>query len=281
VRYVTIDRILRDELNFTMPGPQIEDDRTIHRKTTYRCRRTTTRTHYAHMNRQLLLDVVPATAPTLDNYIAGPNALAAAAVAALAPGHALYLWGAAGSGRSHLLRAAAERGTGEYIGAGTMATRLRELAQLEPSRPLPAIIAIDDVHTLDDDCQAALFALYNRWRESAATSNAFALLLAGDRAPLTLPLREDLRTRLGWDLVIRLEPLSDADKLSALTALATARGLPLGPEVISWMLTHHERDIRRLTALLDALDRYSLATRRPITIPLLRTMLADPDSHSP
>jgi DnaA family protein len=232
------------------------------------------------MNRQLLLDVVPATPPTLDNYIAGANALAAGAVAALAPGRALYLWGAAGSGRSHLLRAAADRGIGEYLGADTTATRLRELAQLEPTQPLPATIAIDDVHKLDADRQAALFALYNRWRESAATSHAFALLLAGDRAPLALPLREDLRTRLGWDLVIRLEPLSDTDKLSALTAQAAARGLPLGPEVISWMLTHYERDIRRLTALLDALDRYSLATRRPITIPLLRTMLADPDSHT-
>ena len=37
---------------------------------------------------------------------------------------------------------------------------------------------------------------------------------------------------------------------------------------------------RRLATLLDALDRYSLATRRPINISLLRTMLADPDTHT-
>jgi DnaA family protein len=36
--------------------------------------------------------------------------------------------------------------------------------------------------------------------------------------------------------------------------------------------------MRRLAALLDALDRYSLATHRPLTLPLLRTMLADPDT---
>lgn len=231
------------------------------------------------MNRQLLLDVVPANPPRLDNYIAGANAEALAALAALAPGRAVYLWGPAGCGRSHLLRAAAEAACGVYIGAGENAGRLRDYAEGEIAHNLPAVIAVDDVHTLNTDQQAALFALYNRWRESAATGHAFALVLAGDRAPLALPLREDLRTRLGWDLVIRLDPLSDADKLSALAAQAAARGLQLGPEVISWMLTHYERDIRSLSALLEALDRYSLATRRPITIPLLRTMLADPHSQ--
>jgi DnaA family protein len=53
----------------------------------------------------------------------------------------------------------------------------------------------------------------------------------------------------------------------------------LAPEIINWMLTHHERDIRKLAELIDALDRYSLATGRPITLPLLRAMLADPDSQ--
>lgn len=231
------------------------------------------------MNRQLLLDVVPATAPTFENYIAGANGEALAALHALSRGRALYLWGPAGCGRSHLLRASVLAAGGTYVPAAGGARAMTALAQTAADRPLPAVVAVDDVHCLDDTCQAALFALYNRWRESAATGHAFALLVAGDRAPMALPLREDLRTRLGWDLVIRLDPLSDQDKLCALAAQASSRGLHLAPEVISWMLTHHERDIRRLTALLDALDRYSLATRRPITIPLLRTMLADPHSH--
>jgi len=215
------------------------------------------------MNRQLLLDVLPAPAPSLNNYIAGPNGEALAAVRALAPGRALYIWGAAGCGRSHLLRA----------------HMLRRLAEADSKSPMPKFVAVDDVHRMDDSRQAALFALYNRWRESAATGRAFALALAGDRAPLSMPLREDLRTRLGWDLVFRLDPLSDADKLAALSAKAAERGMQLAPEIINWMLTHHERDIRKLTALLDALDRYSLATGRPITLPLLRAMLADPDSQ--
>jgi DnaA family protein len=230
------------------------------------------------MSRQLLLDVLPEPAPTLANYIAGPNGQALDAARQLAPGRALYLWGPAGCGRSHLLRAIAGSPGGRYIGADGAQSGLAGLAQASPTDPMPAIVAVDDLHRMGDAAQAALFALYNRWRESAATQHAFALAVAGDRAPLAMPLREDLRTRLGWDLVFRLDPLSDADKLAALAAQATERGLQLAPEVINWMLTHYERDMRRLVALLDALDRYSLATRRPLTIPLLRAMLADPDT---
>lgn len=227
------------------------------------------------MNRQLLLDVLPAPAPSLNNFIAGPNGEALAAARALAAGRAIYLWGPAGCGRSHLLRALAHRPDAVYIETQSPPQALRQLAQADSTARMPRLIAVDDVHLMDKSRQAALFALYNRWRESAATDRAFALAVAGDRAPMSLPLREDLRTRLGWDLVFRLESLSDADKLSALSAQAADRGLQLAPEVINWMLTHHERDIRKLAALLDALDRYSLATGRPITTALLRAMLAE------
>src|SRR5690606_7022176 len=136
------------------------------------------------------------------------------------------------------------------------------------------LIAIDDVDLLDAPTQAALFTLYNRWREAAAASSAFALLLSGDRAPMAMPLREDLRTRLGWDLVYRLEQLSDDDRAQALHARAGERGLHLAPEVVNWVLTHYTRDMNHLSALIDALDRYSLEKHRAITLPLLKDLLA-------
>lgn len=154
------------------------------------------------MNRQLLLDVLPAPAPSLNNFIAGPNGEALAAARALAAGRAIYLWGPAGCGRSHLLRGLASRAEAVYIDAPSGPQMLRQLAQADSTAPMPAIIAVDDVHLMDKARQAALFALYNRWRESAATDRAFALAVAGDRAPMSLPLREDLRTRLGWDLAV-------------------------------------------------------------------------------
>ncbi|CAM5217441.1 DnaA family protein OS=Castellaniella defragrans OX=75697 GN=HNR28_001359 PE=4 SV=1 [Castellaniella defragrans] len=139
-----------------------------------------------------------------------------------------------------------------------------------------ALVAVDDVGDLNDDAQAALFALFNRWRAAATTPGAFALLTAGDRAPLTMPLREDLRTRLGWDLVYRLEQLTDEERTQALQDRALSRGLKLSDDILRWILTHHNRDMGRLTGLIDTLDQYSLERHRPITLPLLKELLAHP-----
>lgn len=221
---------------------------------------------------QLVLDILPAPEPTLDNFVTGPNTEALDTLRHLTPGRAVYLWGPAGSGRSHLLRATVGQTPGAVlIDARTNMDTLQRLVE----GALPPVIAIDDIQELNDARQAGVFALYNRWRESAATSRAATLVVAGDRAPLQMPLREDLRTRLGWDLVFRLELLADADKLAALRAHAASRALEVTPELFDWLLTRYARDMRRLTALLDALDRYSLATKRPITLPLLKTMLAE------
>ncbi|WP_323016847.1 DnaA regulatory inactivator Hda [Castellaniella sp.] len=223
------------------------------------------------MTQQLLLDILPGALPTLDGFMAGANQAAIDAVRALSPGRALYLWGGAGSGRSHLLRAQAQAQSGHYLDARTPAHWLQALATDE-DRAL-TLVAVDDVSDLNDAAQAALFALFNRWRAAASTADAFALLTAGDRAPLTMPLREDLRTRLGWDLVYRIEQLSDEDRAQALRDRAQQRGLNLPDDVLHWILIHHDRDMGRLSALIDTLDQYSLARHRPVTLPLLKELL--------
>ena len=89
-----------------------------------------------------------------------------------------------------------------------------------------------------------------------------------------MPIREDLRTRLGWDLVFRLEHLSDEDRAQAINNQARDRGLQLAPEVVNWLLTHYTRDMNRLITLINNLDHYSLEKQRGITLPLLREFLA-------
>ncbi len=224
------------------------------------------------MPRQLILDLLPAPPPTLDNFVVGDNAAAVDALRHWQPGRAIYLWGSPGSGRSHLLRAHCTTRDTLYVDAGQSGHQLAGLASRDQIDV--RLIAIDDVDQLEPFAQAALFTLYNRWREAAATSRAFALLLAGDRAPMAMPLREDLRTRLGWDLVYRLQQLSDDDRAQALHARAAERGLQLAPEVVGWVLTHYTRDMNHLSALIDALDRYSLEKHRAITLPLLKDLLA-------
>ncbi|WP_442596255.1 DnaA regulatory inactivator Hda [Parapusillimonas sp. JC17] len=224
------------------------------------------------MTQQLILDLLPPSPPSLDNFVTGGNQEALDALRHWRPGRAIYLWGAPGVGRSHLLRAVSGTDQAFYFSTSESAQALKDIATADT--PPYRLVAIDDVQLLNADGQAALFTLYNRWREVASTEQGFALILAGDRAPLAMPLREDLRTRLGWDLVFRLDPLSDDDRAHALRKRAGDRGLELSPEVINWVLTHYARDMSRLSALVDALDRYSLEKHRAITLPLLKDLLA-------
>ncbi|MGQ0653199.1 MAG: HdaA/DnaA family protein [Betaproteobacteria bacterium] len=198
--------------------------------------------------KQLTLDLTPLAEPSFDNYIAGPNAEALERVRALAEGRlaepVLYLWGESGSGRSHLLGAA--------------------------RRASPRLVVADDVEELSAQAQHALFVAIN-----AARDGAPAVLAAGARPPALLALREDVRTRLAWGLVYELRPLDDADKARHLKADAERRGLRLSDEVVDYLLARLPRSLASLRAVLERLDRFSLARQRPITVPLVREWLAE------
>lgn len=226
------------------------------------------------MTHQFILDILPDAQPSFTNMVVGLNALAIESARTLKPGQTLYLWGPDGSGRSHLLRASVNQDNGQYFDATTAAQDIADCASRD--LPMPSLVAIDNVHKLDADSQAACFTLYNRFKELSASPHAFKLIVSGDRAPLYMPIREDLRTRLGSGLVERLTPLSDQDKFEALTTLAAELAMPLAPEVLHWLLTHNSRDIRVLWATMQALDRFALSNKRAITVPLLKTMLAEP-----
>jgi DnaA family protein len=206
--------------------------------------------------------------------VTGQNAAALETARSLAPGRAIYLWGAPGSGRTHYLQAMCADRPSQFCDASTPAETILSLATGSRDTTL-LLIAVDDIQEMNAEQLSAVFALYNHWRECSSGQSAFVLAVSGDRSPAVMPLREDLRTRLGWDLVYRLSPLSDDDKFEALQAYAQKKGLPFSKDVLQWILTHHVRDIRQLFALVDALDRYSLSHHRPITVPLLRMMLSD------
>jgi DnaA family protein len=224
------------------------------------------------MSEQLVLDLTEPVAPSFDNFVTGGNAEPVAALQALAAGRGrdtgLLLWGERGAGKSHLLRAAVasvrSRGQGALMvdAPGVLAAIDPELAGRH------ALVAVDDVDAAGAGAQARLFTLYN-----ALQSTGGRLVVAGGRPPAQLPLRDDLRTRLGWGGVYEVRALADAEKGAALVAWAGQRGFGLSSEVIAYLLAHGRRDMATLIATLEALDRHSLATRRPITVPLLRDWL--------
>ena len=210
--------------------------------------------------RQLILDLLPESPPTLDNFVAGGNGETLAALTGWLAGErtdtSFCLWGEAGSGRSHLLRASGF----DYVDAlhDPALTGVGEAGQL----------AVDHVDALNDAGQIALFNHFNRLKMAAGM-----LLTAVDQPPAHLALREDLRTRLGSGLIHRLRPLSDGEKAAALAAQAGERALKLTPEAIDYLMRHAPRDMRSLSAFIVALDRYTLEHKRVVTLPLLRDLL--------
>ena len=221
------------------------------------------------MMRQLLLQLAPPPAPTLDNYVPGRNGAALQALRDIARGAGgerfVYLWGEPGSGRTHLLRGLAQAAGGRkalYL-SGAPDTCV-ENDRLEEDK----LIAVDDVQDLAENGQIALFDLYNRVRAAGG-----ALAAGGDAAPAQLALRADLRSRLAWGLAFQLHPLSDAEKAAALREHARGRALDLPEDVIAYLLKHARRDMASLIGILDALDRYSLEHKRPVTLPLVRDAL--------
>jgi DnaA family protein len=130
-------------------------------------------------------------------------------------------------------------------------------------------VAIDDVDRLNEDGAVALFNLYNALRESGGV-----LIASGSVAPAQLSLRADVASRLAWGLVYEVRALTDAEKARALATRAEERGFTLQPDVSQYLLPHARRDMPALLATLDALDRYSLEAKRPVTVPLLRELLA-------
>ena len=91
--------------------------------------------------------------------------------------------------------------------------------------------------------------------------------------PVDLPLREDLRTRLGWGPVFALQPLGEEQTRAVLRREADRRGIFLSDEVMDHLLTRFARDLKHLMLLLDRLDTFALARSRNVTVPLIRQML--------
>lgn len=218
--------------------------------------------------KQLVLDISRSPEPALDNFVVGQNAeLLAQLHESLGVNpreRFIYVWGGAGAGRTHLLKAFVAAGIaagGAYLGRDAHALLQGEL-------PDARMVAVDDVQYLNEAAQIGLFNLYNRMREEGGV-----LLTAGDCAPAQLKLRPDVVTRLGWGLVYQVHALSDEEKTQALRVHATQRGFVLADEVAAYLLRHGRRDLPSLMMALDALDRYSLETKRPITVPMARELM--------
>lgn len=215
--------------------------------------------------RQLPLDISPQAEPRFECYVPGANREVWSALQEGRPPAPVLLWGERGTGKSHLLRACATWAHESGVTAGFWSPQVPAPWHLDPA---VRWVLIDDVDALCAEQQHAAFALLVEAQGQGAVWTTTASV-----PPVDLPLRDDLRSRLAWGTVYALQPLDEAGTREVLVLESARRGFHLADEVLHFLMTRFVRDLHHLVDLLDRLDDYALAERRPITVPLLKQML--------
>ncbi len=182
----------------------------------------------------------------------------------------IWLWGAAGSGKTHLLQAACAA-TGDAAAYfpldRSVAMPPEALVGFERNR----VLCVDDVDQIAGDAawERALFRLFNDAAE-LRTRLVLAAALAPRQAPWVL---DDWRSRAAACVVYQLHELDDDGRIEALRLRAAQRGLQLPYETSEYLLKRMPRDLPSLFAILDALDEASMVEQRRLTIPFIRNEL--------
>ena len=214
---------------------------------------------------QLPLDIRLRDDATFANYI-GDAARQVAAASGI-----VYLWGEAGSGRTHLLQAACH----EARNLGRTSIYLCDMRRHSPEifRDLErlAVVCVDDIHDVlgQDDWETALFHLVNAVRDRKGT-----LLLSADRPAARLDVGlADLKSRLLAAHTIQTDVLDDAAKLEVLQQKASRQGIRLSEEVCRFIMSRSARDMRSLVDLLARLEVETLRSQRRLTVPFVKQVL--------
>lgn len=181
----------------------------------------------------------------------------------------VYYWAKDATGKTHLAQAMC------HAQQNSIYLPLSELEQWQPEifEGLESfdLICLDDIEQLagKPDWEEALFNLFNRVRDSGKK-----LRISADASPNNLNVKlNDLLSRLTWGVTVQVQPLSDEDKVAALSLRAKQRGFGLPDEVALYLLKHCPRDMHNLFTILDRLDDASLQAQRRLTIPFIKESL--------
>lgn len=215
---------------------------------------------------------------SFDNYYRADSSLVVDSLQSLIRGDGetqLGLWGRVASGKTHLLNAGAHFARDQNV-----AMQLYDAAQLV-GYPAEAfddfdqceVLAIDnlDVILIDAAWENCFYQIVNRCRQGE-----FRLIYSLSQKVEELDLRlDDLRSRLQWGLMLQLVESSDDDLRRIIQLRARLLGFELSPEVLSYLLTHHSRNLASQMTILQTLDGASMSEKRKITIPLIKQALAE------
>jgi len=215
---------------------------------------------------------------SFDNFVADRAGLILSSLQALILGkgeNQLGLWGAAATGKTHLLNASADfaRKNGVVLQIYDGAQLCRCEADEFEGFSHCDVLAIDNLDAIAGHTawEACFYQVINRCR-----AGEFRLLFALSAKPDALATQlGDFRSRLQWGLLLQLPQSGDEEIRKILHRRAQLLGIDLSAEVISYLMTHHARDLGEQISILRRLDGISLSQQRRVTIPLVKQLLAE------
>ena len=182
----------------------------------------------------------------------------------------VWIWGAPGTGKSHLLAAACREAATTGLRAIYIALNSSEDTGLLSELDSMSLIALDDVHLVAGiaEWERALFRVFDSRLETGG------LIAAAAHAPRECGfVLDDLKSRAQAAGVHRLPRLDDTGLAEAISRHAAKRGLDLDDAARNYLLRRLSREIADITSWLDRVDAYALAAQRRITVPLLRELM--------
>lgn len=180
-----------------------------------------------------------------------------------------FIWGAEGSGKSHLLQACcALKENSVYVPLAEFAEA--GAALLEGLEELD-LVCIDDIQEVLPAAawEENLFRLFNVLQQQGKR-----LLISAQIAPAALSFSlPDLQSRFSSSMVYQLHELDDDNKFLALKKRAQAIEMPLDDEVLHFICSRAERSTRHLFLLLDELAQSTLDEQRKLTVPYVKSLM--------
>lgn len=207
---------------------------------------------------------------TFANFIVGPcNELAQAAAWAVSqnPGqiyNPLFIYGGVGLGKTHLLQAIGNETvknsnqkkikylqTEKFISNVISAIRNRQIEQFKSLYQAIDILIIDDVQFLagKEKTQEEFFYIFNSLYEKNKQ-----IILSSDRSPKAIPaLTERLRSRFEGGMIADITFPDFETRMAILKAKCQERKVEFSEEVLNYIASNIQRNIRKLEGALNIL----------------------------